>query len=423
MAAREPPRGGRGELVRVSRRTAVALLTGSSAVQAGCAALAAALSTILLGPAGRGLMVLGLTTGSVVAVLAGLGSGSAFRARLPRAESSRESLIASYTWWSVAAMAVASGLAVIACAVAARFVDRQLGQPLFLLAVAVAAAGQAALAQQNDAWFAAGMFSAGGAWAAAAAAGGLVGMLAGAAIRPSPWVLLLAQGAATAAVLVVAGWRLRAAGLLSFAAPDSSDVATLLRSGAPVLGATFGFIVAMRADRFVLGGVAGPAAVGIYSLAATLSEAPRMLPGAVGQLVMRDVAVGEGEAAIRRARSAALGLTAAACFAIGAAGWALIVPVFGAEFAPARPVLFLLLAAEVCLVPYGLAIRALVGGGWTPAAGTLGILGAVAGLSLFIAAIPMWGMVGAGVASLALYAFLSAASWSMLVRRLAASPA
>lgn len=419
------------------RGGAIALLTVSSAVQGGAAALAAVLATILLGATGRGLMVLGLTTASLVVVLAGLGSGAAFRAMWPGAESqpqgatgARARLAAAYTWWSLAAAVLASALAVAACLAQSSWVDRRLAHPPFLIAVAVTTLGQCALTQQTDAWFAAGLFRAGGSWGATASMAGLLGMLAAAALDPDgprAWSLLLAHGAAIVAVGFVAGWRLRLAGLASFGVPRRGELVSLLRSGAPVLGATVGFVLAMRADRFILGAVAGPSAVGIYSLAATLSETPRLLPGALGQLVLRDVAARHGAAGdvrpgLFRDRAVALALTAAAAGGIAAAGWFGIVPIFGSEFAPARRVLLLLLVAEICLVPYGLAIRGLAGGGWMGTAGAVGILGAVTGVALFLVTIPAWGMIGAGLASLLLYALLSLASWALLFRRLGRRP-
>lgn len=400
------------------RRAALTLLTGSTAVQAASNALAAVLATMLLGPADRGAMVLGLTISGVAAVAGGLGTGSAFRARLPGAGGSRRDVVAAYTWLSLSAAGLGSVAAVVACAASASFIDPMLARPPFLAGVAVATVGQLALAQQTDAWFAAGLFRAGGGWGAVAATAGLVAMLAAAVAGPAAWVLLLAQGLGTVGVAGVAGWRLWRSGLVSFARPAGQELAGLLRVGVPVLGATVGFILAMRADRLVLGAVAGVGAVGVYSLAATLGEIPRLLPAAVGQLVMRDVALGTTRDGIRRAVRLAVGLTVAAGVAIAVAGWVLIGPVFGPEFAAARPVLIVLLVAEVCLVPYGLAIRGLMGGGWTRVAGTLGGVGGLVGLVLFGLVIARWGLAGAAVASTVLYAGLSLASWSMLRRRL-----
>ncbi len=405
------------------RRTDIALMTGSSAVQAAGAALSALLATVLLGPQSRGVMVVGLTIGGIAAVLAGLGTGAALRSRLPGAADvdERRALIVAYTWWSVAATALSAVLAVLASASAAIVIDPALGRVAPLGGIALATAAQTAVAQQNDAWFAAGRFAAGSAWAAAASLSALAGLVTAAFVHRGLVPLLVGQAAGTAVVAALAQHRLRRSGLAALRCSPRRTLAELwriVRVGAPVLGTTLGFVVALRADRLVLGVVAGTTAVSLYSLAATLGEMPRLLPGSVGQVLLRDVALVGSAAPVRRARVVAFGLTTAASVVVAAVGWLLIVPVFGSEFGPARPVLVLLLAAEVCFVPYGLATRGLIGGGWTGAAGRLGGAGGLAAVALFAIAVPLWTMVGAGVASLVLYLALSVIAWRMLVRRL-----
>lgn len=162
----------------------------------------------------------------------------------------------------------------------------------------------------------------------------------------------------------------------------------MLRHGFRALGLTMGLALALRADRYVLGAVAGAATVGIYSVAATLSEGPRVVPAALGQLVNREVALGGGLSRVARARRTALLAAALIGLVVAVGGWFLIVPVFGEAFADARPLLLVLLVAEVAFAPFAVASRALLGGGWMTTAGLLGAAGSVVALILFALAIP-----------------------------------
>jgi O-antigen/teichoic acid export membrane protein len=407
--------------VTSGRRAALAFLTGSSLAQAASSALAAVLASTLLGPHDRGLMVLGTTSGSIAALLAGMGTGSALRSRLPGVPEGvpRRRLLASYTWWSAFSAVAGGGLAALISVVSAPVIDPGLARPAFLAAVLVVTIAYAALTQFPDAWYAAGRFRPGGAWAAAMTAGGLVGMLAGAALQRSAWMLLLAQGLGMLAAAVVQALRLRAAGLLPLSSPARRELSELVRFGARALGLTMGLALALRADRYVLGAVAGAAMVGVYSVAATLSEAPRVLPAALGQIVNREVALGAGQGRVDRTQRLALVSATAMGLAVAIGGWFLIIPVFGAAFAGARPLLLVLLLAEILFAPFAVASRGLLGGGWMGAAGLLGLAGSVAAIVLFGIAIPLWGPYGAALACALVYGGLSAAAVILLRRRLA----
>ncbi|MGW4462102.1 lipopolysaccharide biosynthesis protein [Micromonospora sp. NPDC004704] len=402
------------------RRSPVAFLTGSSLAQSASYALSAVLASTLLGPHQRGLMVLGITTGSIAGLLSGLGTGSALRSRLPAVTGTpaAQRLLASYTWWSVVSAVTGGGLAVLLSILSGPLIDPGLAEPPFLVAVLVITIGYVALTQFPDVWYAAGRFRAGSAWAAAVAAGGLVGVLLGALLDRSAWILLLAQGLGMVTVAVVQCARLRMVGLVPLDSPDRREMIDMLRHGFRALGLTMGLALALRADRYVLGAVAGAATVGIYSVAATLSEGPRVVPAALGQLVNREVALGGGLSRVARARRTALLAAALIGLVVAVGGWFLIVPVFGEAFADARPLLLVLLVAEVAFAPFAVASRALLGGGWMTTAGLLGAAGSVVALILFALAIPLWGAYGAAIACILTYAGLSVASWRLLRRRL-----
>ncbi|MFK3980860.1 lipopolysaccharide biosynthesis protein [Micromonospora sp. NPDC050397] len=398
----------------------MAFLTGSSLAQSASYALSAVLASTLLGPHQRGLMVLGITTGSIAGLLSGLGTGSALRSRLPGVAGTPAGvrLLSSYTWWSVVSVVAGGGLAVLLSVLSAPLIDPGLGEPSFLFAVLVVTTGYVALTQFPDVWYAAGRFRAGSGWAAVVAFGGLVGILIGARLDRSASSLLLAQGLGMVALAVVQGVRLHAVGLVPFHSPGGRELTELLRHGCRALGLTMGLALALRADRYVLGAVAGAATVGIYSVAATLSEGPRVVPAALGQIVNREVALGCGVPRVIRARRTALLAAIAMSLLVAVGGWFLIVPVFGAEFADARPLLLVLLLAEIAFAPFAVASRGLLGGGWMTTAGLLGAGGSVAALILFAIAIPLWGGYGAAIACVLTYAGLSVVSWRLLRPRL-----
>jgi len=400
-------------------RGGVAFLTGAGVTQLGANAVAALVATIVLGPAQRGVMVIGSTLAGVVAVVACLGTGAALRSRLPpvAGPADRRRLLSSYAWWTTAAVAPAAGCAVALSLASASLVDPAMARGGFLVAVAVATAGQVLLLQTVEAWFADGHFRRGAGAAAAAAAGGLVGLLAAAAMSGDAAVLLAAQGMGTAAVTLALLGALHRAGLLVVARPRPGDVRSLVGSGVPTLGLVVGLAVALRADRYVLGATGGIAAVGVYSLAATLSEIPRMVPQAMGQLFMRDSALGAGHDGLAGRLGRATAVAAVCGALVAAVGWFTIEPVFGAEFADARRLLLLLVIAETCFAAFTMAGRGLLGGGWAREAGVLGVGASVVAVGAYLVGAGLWGSTGLAVGSIAVYAVLSTVASVLLHRK------
>jgi O-antigen/teichoic acid export membrane protein len=387
-------------------------LTSFGVARAITVAAAAIVATRLLGPHQRGLMVLGVTMGSVATVLVGMGTGSALRARIPGAtEAGRRLLVAAFAWWSVLSAAVSGVVAVVFSALSARVIDPGLGDPRFLAAVFINTAGQVVLIQLPDAWYAGARFRVGSAWAGVVAAAGTFGVLGGAAIDRSAWSLLAAQGAGMAAAGIFQAAHLGSAGLFSLSSLPWRRVLELPAAGARALGMTLGLMIALRMDRYALGVVTGPAEVAVYSLAMTLCALPGLVPIAVGQLALRDVSTGAGLAYVRRACQKALGWAAVSSLPILAGSWLLVVPVFGPDFAGARPLLAWLLLAGVIFAPFEVASRSLLGGGWMGTAGLLGGAGCLAAVLLHTTLTPRFGTPGAALSCGILYAGLSAAAW------------
>lgn len=401
------------------RAALLAVMSGSGFLNTALGAAAALIATVVLGPAQRGVMVIGITICSVVGLACCLGTGPGLRSLLPTAPADgRPALLAAYQWFSLAAVGVAGAAAIGTAVLSAPALDPAMADPVFLVGIAMFAVAGVVLQQAGDLWFADGRFRAGSIGAVLVSTGGLAGMSAATMVGTSARVLLVGQAAGT--LLACAGQlvALHRAGLVVMDPPRRRDLLMLIRRGAPALGLTGGLVIALRADRYILGLVVGPAAVGIYSLAATLSETARNIPVVVGQMYLRDTACGQGAARLTRAaRVATLGAVVTGTAVVAVAS-VLLVPVFGPEFAKAGDLLVVLVVAEVCFVPFFVVSRGLLGGGWTTAAGVLGTVGGLAAIGAYIVAIGAFAALGAAVASVAVYTGLSLAGALLLRTRL-----
>lgn len=398
-----------------------ATMSGAGAVQAAGNAAAALLATVVLGPEQRGVMVVLITLGGIVGLLAGLGSGTAFRSLLPGADDRfARHLTASYTCLSVLAVLAGAAIAPGLSLASAPLIDAQLGHPDLLAAAGVFAASQVLTMQVNDAWFAAGRFRRGSLGAAATSAVGLLGLVSAAAACTTSGTVLtaaLALSAQGVGALVVGALQvvvLRRHDGVIFTGASLDGAVALLHRGLPALGLTVGLALALRADRYILGVALGPAAVGIYSLAATLAEVPRLVPTALGQLFLRDVARGAGRRRLREVLRRALVAAALGGVAVALLGW-VIVPLFGPAFIEARHLLVVLCAAELCFAAFFVASRGLVGAGQTRTAGRIGLVGAVLGLGLYSGGAVAGGSVGVAAASVLLYLVLVVVSCRSLL--------
>jgi O-antigen/teichoic acid export membrane protein len=396
-------------------------LSGASAMQMASTATCALLATRALGPADRGVMVLGLTVGAIVGMAGGLGTGTAVRSQLPVMSPGRARLhlLSAYTWCSIGSAVLAPVVAVAVVGGSAGFIDPTLGSTPFLLATAIFTLAQTLQTQIVEVWFADGRFRRGSLAAAAMnvlALGCLVAALAG---TRSVSALLCAQAAGMLAVVPVQVAALRRHGLVVCSPPRAVALGSLVRRGLPALGLTVGLTLALRADRYLLGALAGTAALGVYSLAATVSEVARILPTVLGQLFLRDVSLGRGASRLVRTTGVAVAAAVVCGTAVLLGGWLLIVPVFGPEFTAARPLLVVLVIAEVCFAPYAVTCRGLLGGGWTRTAGVLGIVSGFGAIAVYAVGAAAGGSVGTAVGNVIMYGTLSALAFVLLKKRLA----
>jgi O-antigen/teichoic acid export membrane protein len=192
----------------------------------------------------------------------------------------------------------------------------------------------------------------------------------------------------------------------------------LLVSGAPSIPYQLTTIATFRIDRYFVGAFAGVTAAGIYSVAATLSEMARMVPTAVGQVLLYGRSSGTvSPRSERRSRRLVLWCAWTTLLGIGLAAPWLVDLLFGDEFADAVEPLRILLVAEAFLAAWLIDNRLLIGGGRLGAASVSTVVSSVVVIVGDLVLIPAFELTGAAAASVLGYA---AAWWT--ARRLLLKP-
>ena len=191
----------------------------------------------------------------------------------------------------------------------------------------------------------------------------------------------------------------------------------LLRRGAPALGLNAGQSLTFRLDRFVIGFLLGPAAVGIYVVAAAVSELLRLVPAAFGQVAFFRSALGTlqpGE--LMRARRLLLLAMIPPLLLLAWFAPVLITFAFGSEFEGAVTPTRLLLIGELAIMSFQIDSRVLSGIGATTVAGISGMIGLTSVLVLDLMFIPPFGLIGAAWASVFAYIAMGASAWIFVLR-------
>lgn len=191
----------------------------------------------------------------------------------------------------------------------------------------------------------------------------------------------------------------------------------LVRTGFPGIGFAISQLLTFRIDRYLIAIFLSPAAVGIYSVAATAPEFVRLAPMALAQPVVYRLASGSAEIAdFRRARFLCL-LATVALIAISAAVAPFVVGIFfGEEFAGAVTPLRILLLAEIGMAVFSIDGAALLGKGRVADMALASMVGLVLVASADLLLIPKYGLAGAGWASVLGYSVMGAATMALVAR-------
>ena len=170
----------------------------------------------------------------------------------------------------------------------------------------------------------------------------------------------------------------------------------ILRTGMPVLAGSFGQIVAFRADRLILGLLSTPAALGVYSVAATAAELPRIVLGPATLVLANRVAT--GDISTREVPSLLARLVFAYCLVmvvVATLGASVVTPLVGESFAGVRDSIAVLALSESLLAVFLLSVAVLTGLGqfrWLPLPSILG-MSVIVSADVFV--VPRFGGAGA----------------------------
>lgn len=384
-----------------------AQLVSGSGIATMANAAAALLATKWLPIDDRGVMVAALTVASVVSLAAGLGTGAALRALRPVADpAERPQLDHTYRSLTVATVATGALLAAVSCVVIAPFIDPLLGAADVVAATSMMAGYLVALRQVTEAWFARGAFGAAARVSALSAVAGVAALVVVGMSWPDTAALIAAQAAGSTLVLTAMVARVvRLRGRLT---GDGRAARRLVRLGASSVGMPLASAIVLRADRLILGAVAGPQYLAVYALAATASEAARLGPTALAQMAAHQVA---HDRSVQSIRGLYLRSTV---FVVGAGAVMVVVsffaipPIFGADYAAATPLLAIMTVGEVGYGLFVIASMGLLGGGWGRRSSTTAVAAAVVCIPVYWAGSAIAGPFGCAVASAVLYLLMGA---------------
>jgi O-antigen/teichoic acid export membrane protein len=175
-----------------------------------------------------------------------------------------------------------------------------------------------------------------------------------------------------------------------------------LRYGIRADAANVAWFLHNRGDMFLVGYLAGPAALGYYATAVRLVEKLNMPPSAVGTVLFPKIASASGEAARRVTPVACrhtVSLTLLLCVGLALLAWPLIYVLFGTPFLPAVPLLWLLLPGVLSLSIGRLLSADLNGRGLPGSVARVNIAMALVNIALNLWWIPIWGAAGSAAAS------------------------
>ena len=193
----------------------------------------------------------------------------------------------------------------------------------------------------------------------------------------------------------------------------------LLSSGVPVLGSGLFQVIALRADRLVVGLALTTTSLGVYSIAATAAEAPRILLLAVTQILSNRIATGQVGRSSYLPVFCRIAVAYVACLiAVALVVPKILVPVVGSGFSDASRYVLTLVAAELLLGLHLMVMSALTGLAHfrnLPAPSAAGALVLVVGCVILV---PSGGAMTAAVVRVVAFGVMAVVSSASLYRQL-----
>lgn len=161
-------------------------------------------------------------------------------------------------------------------------------------------------------------------------------------------------------------------------------------------------LLAYRADQFIVAALAGTTELGLYAVAASITERLNLLPGAIASVLMPKVASEEAVDTLRRTRRilrGTIGCAVALAMLLAVSCPFLIRFLYGSSYGGAVLPILLLLPGSVAMAAAKLASSHLMGQGQPGPALVASILAALLTTALDFALIPSFGIAGAAAAS------------------------
>lgn len=229
------------------------------------------------------------------------------------------------------------------------------------------------------------------------------------------YLVAFAVGAAVEATLAAATARRQPGSADAPSVPERRTA--LLRAGPPALTVVLARTGLLRGDRLILGALADPRHVGLYSVAGTATEFLSIGAFAVAQVLFQPVAASSiSSSTLRRLRwLAVIGTLIGVAVLVVAAPW-LLETLFGADYADAASALRILAIAIVPFALYQIDSYLLAARGRASSAARISVACVVLLLIGNLILVPRYGIEGAAVASLVAYTAL-ALLMSRAVRR------
>jgi len=188
---------------------------------------------------------------------------------------------------------------------------------------------------------------------------------------------------------------------------DRLTFADIVRFSSPAAIGVFCQAFAYRGDRLILATLATTAAVGIYSVAATMAEVVGLISLGVSQVVFRRMAVTGTGLWYKHIRNVAMLLTVCGCALMALASPYLVWHALGPAYQGAIGVSYALIAEMVPLASYNLDIAALSGLGRLASARRINVVGASILLTCCVVTVPFLNLWGATISTVAAYCVMA----------------
>lgn len=182
--------------------------------------------------------------------------------------------------------------------------------------------------------------------------------------------------------------------------PVVAQYRELLRFGARVwIGAASGVLLS-RIDQLLMVPLAGPHALGLYAVAVSISEVPLIANSAVREVIFASESAESDDRAVGLASRLSTLVTFVIAAAIAGTMQWWLAPLFGAGFADSLPVALVLLLAVVAGNPGSVAGAALSARGHPGLRSVSLIVASIVNLILIVILVPVYGAMGAAIATL-----------------------